>query len=147
VLSDTTAAATGLEPIDDLRVAKVMAATAGREPYTIALAGRHPLPPTNQTMVLTGLAEVRKWLELYHEQSEILDGQHRHFQNLREGHEELGLLREELRRSEAALGRVIAEGAELREQLERADRTMAAVFASPSWRITKPLRAFKRLLR
>jgi SAM-dependent methyltransferase len=179
VLADDGAEATGLEPVEDLRVAKVVSATAGREPYTLVLAGRRPLPPAEQTMVLTGLAEVRKWLELYHEQANILRGQHEHFQNLEEGDEELALLRQELRVGELELFRVNAErdsarrdveilntdlenvaadrAAEtaqlrdeidhLREELTRADATLASVFESPSWRITKPLRALKRLLR
>jgi SAM-dependent methyltransferase len=179
VLDDDAAEATGLGPVEDLHVSKVMSATAGREPYTLVLAGRRPLPPTERTMVLTGLAEVRKWLELYHEQATILQGQHEHFQNLRGGHEELGVVRQELRVAELSLFRVTAErdearrdvqilhadvekvsaelGAEidrlnseidrLSERLERADATLASVFGSPSWRITKPLRAFKRLLR
>jgi SAM-dependent methyltransferase len=179
VLDDDAAQATGLGPIEDLSVSKVMSATAGREPYTLVLASRRQLPPTGQTMVLTGLAEVRKWLELYHEQAAILQGQHKHFQNLRDGHEELGMLRQELRVGELSLFRVTAErdearrdveilhadvakvseelGSEidhlhaevdqLRDRLKRADATLASVFGSPSWRITKPLRALKHLLR
>jgi chromosome segregation ATPase len=53
--------------------------------------------------------------------------------------------RAERERAEAELGRAAAEVAELRAELERMLTVMESVWRSPSWRITAPLRAVKRI--
>ena len=50
----------------DVRLGKC---AAGEETYTIAVASHVPLAPDRSTTaVATGLTEIRRWLELYHEQ-------------------------------------------------------------------------------
>jgi SAM-dependent methyltransferase len=169
VLDDELSASKDLTSIGDLAAGKMVGAAPGTEPYTIGLAGHQTLPSVGPAMVLTGLAEVRKWHELWEEQQEVLRGQHEHFQNLESQWHELGTLREQLAQTEAELSRVVEleqrcqdlalerdilkrhmhalDGriGELEAHANELQTTARAVYASLSWRITKPLRAAKRL--
>jgi SAM-dependent methyltransferase len=156
ILGDNDARSEGASPLEGMRVAKALAAEPGSEPYTIALAGHAPLPEPGPAMVLTGLAEVRKWLELWHEQQDMLTAQSEYLQTVEAQGRELHALREELRRCEQELARIpelelaAARGVEvdaLSQQVEELEAKADEVYRSVSWRVTKPLRSAKRLAR
>ena len=164
VLDDESFAADDLKPVRDVWVEKVAGEEPGRETYTIALGSNVPLPDPAPGAVLTGTAEVRKWLELYEQQAEILRGQHEHFQRLGDQSAELDELRRQLLSAEHALASLtqlqaerdeaIAERDDAQRQLsgwmaraEAGERNLRNVLTSPSWRITAPLRALKQSLK
>ncbi|HEX8122393.1 MAG TPA: class I SAM-dependent methyltransferase [Solirubrobacteraceae bacterium] len=163
VMPDDVAARDALEPVHDLRLAKCVALPADGETYTIALASHAPLPPDRSTTaVATGLTEMRKWVELYAEQSASLGAQHAELRRLYDEALEVARAREALldgERERARAGRLeedlrVArddhevlrrEIAELQRRLEQSAEVVAAMQRSPSWRLTAPLRALKRL--
>lgn len=171
VLDDDTFAADALDEVPGMWMRKVVAERPGRETYTVAVAGDARLPDPAPGGAMTGTAEVRKWLELYDEQAEILRRQHAHFENIQDRHSEFEDLRSQLAESERRLARltaleqerdeaaaerdlVLSERAELVRAVEEANaraaevhRTLDRVVAAPSWRITAPLRALKRFVR
>ena len=130
VLDDAQAADESVEVRDDLSVAKGVRREAGSEPYTIALAGREPLPRIAGTVVLGSIADAVLGAEL---------------ERAREA-----LAREQARaRTElAALQRVEAElrqdAATLLSELDDKRAELRGVYASASWRLTVPLRRAKR---
>lgn len=161
-----------LEAIDRTELAKVAAAAPAAAPYAVALASHEPLPAIANRAVATGLAEARRWLELFDAQQQTLFEQRALTDAQRDLHAELGQLHEQLRRSEEEVARAreaeaedVARArdaeaeavrarqvlelriAELTARLERADRVMRAMQASASWRVTAPLRSLKRFAR
>jgi 2-polyprenyl-3-methyl-5-hydroxy-6-metoxy-1,4-benzoquinol methylase len=157
ILDDSTISDEPFAPLKGIEVARAVRAEPGSEPYIVALAGHMSPPHLGPTMVLTGLAEVRKWLELWDAQQQVLSGQHEYFQNLTSHWRELGLLREELRKTESELNRVPElehRCDELTRELEATSQranmletTASRVYSSASWRLTKPLRTLKRIAR
>jgi SAM-dependent methyltransferase len=150
VLDDEAFASDDLRPVRDLWAEKVIGEEPGRETYTLALASDAPLPEPAPGAVITGTAEVRKWMELYHQQQDVLRGQHEYFQGLEDRSAELVDLRVRLAEAEHLLARLPGleqEPAELLARAEAAEHNLRSVMASPSWRITSPLRALKRRLK
>jgi 2-polyprenyl-3-methyl-5-hydroxy-6-metoxy-1,4-benzoquinol methylase len=168
VIAPLEVADRGLDAIAGLEGATVAEPDPAGAPYSVALAGRGALPRPSPRVVATGLAEPRRWLELYASQQEQLSGLNRELGRRADQHLELGTLHDELRRSELEIARLtgveqrldvaqahlermraerIAEVEALQERLVSADRVLEAMRRSPSWRITKPLRALKRILR
>jgi SAM-dependent methyltransferase len=164
VLDDETLARDDGAPVPDLWVEKVAAETPGSETYTLALASNAPLPEPAPGAVITGTVEVRKWLDLYDEQAEILRAHHEHHGRLAAQNGELHELRERLAEAETALARIPGleqERDEARERLaalerdlpalaaraEAGERNLRNVMSSPSWRLTAPLRAAKRAVK
>ncbi len=165
VMPDDVAASEALDPVHDLRLAKCVALPADGETYSIALASRAPLAPDRTTTaVATGVTEIRRWLELYDGQQEILKAQGARLRRLEDeaaevrtarvellggeqAHARAGKLEEDLRGAREEVDRLQGELATLRGRLESAARTMDAFQRSPSWRLTAPLRAAKRALR
>jgi len=164
VLGDAAFAADGLEEVPALRVRKAAGVQPGEETYTVALAGDAALPDVPPAAVMAGDVEVRKWVELYDTQQEVLTRQHEHFESLEDKRTELAELRTRLVEAERRLARLPALQQELDEarqslhgmqgerdvQAARADRAelvLREVMASPSWRLTTPLRRLKRILR
>jgi 2-polyprenyl-3-methyl-5-hydroxy-6-metoxy-1,4-benzoquinol methylase len=156
ILDDATFAADDLAGVRDLWVEKVAGAEPGRETYTMALASNAPLPEPAPGALLTGTAEVRKWLELYDEQQAILHAQAERIDGFVRERRELGELRERLAEAERKLAEVpldsrdpAPDGAvvELAARVEAAERNLANVLSSPSWRITAPLRTLKNSLK
>lgn len=156
VMPADVAAHDGLNPVGDARLAKCVSVPAGSETYTIALASHAPLPPDRTTTaVATGTTEIRKWLALYDEQQRAVEERTRLLRRLEDEAVEVRRAREELldgERAHARAGRLEEELrlaheeiATLNGRLARADAVLREVKASPSWRITAPLRALKRL--
>ncbi|HEX2085296.1 MAG TPA: methyltransferase domain-containing protein [Solirubrobacteraceae bacterium] len=158
VMPDDVAAGDALEDVHDVRLAKCVALPPGRETYTLAMASHAALPPDRSTTaVATGLTEIRKWLELYDEQHAAVLERDARIRRLEEADARVRAARAALVDGEQDRARVImlredlaaAEERcdELRAELDRAAATMAAMKRSPSWRLTAPLRAAKRVLR
>lgn len=150
ILDDAAFASRDGAPLRDLWVEKVVGEEPGRETYTLALGSNAPLPEPAPGAVITGTVEVRKWLDLYHEQDRVLRGLHDHFARLGSRDDELNDLRLQLEEAERALAGLPVlqrELEELRGRAEAGERNLANVMASPSWRVTTPLRTGKSLLR
>ena len=182
VMPDDVAERDDLDPVHGLRLVKRIAVPPGSETYTVARVSQAPLPPDpDTTTVATGLTEVRRWLELYDDQRQMLERQNRRLQELAQREHDLREARaalaaservnavvpdlraevdalrhevEELRAAASASGGLAEEAAalrgrtaELEERVERAARVLAVMQASPSWRITAPLRAAKDAVR
>jgi hypothetical protein len=172
VLDDDAHAATG--PIDDLTTVKLASGEVGCETYTLALASDNPLPDPAPVFAMTGLVEVRRWLELYEHQQEVLRSQLTHLQRVEASLAELHALRQRVQDSESELSRMPAleremqlaerdrqeldaertraevleaDLTEARARAEHSERVLADVTGSLSWRLTSPLRAIKRRAR
>jgi SAM-dependent methyltransferase len=155
VMPDDVAAAEGAE-VRDVQLTKLVPVPPGQETYTVVMASHVPLPPDRSTtLTATGVTEVRRWLELYDEQQAVLRAQRARIGELeareaRFSRERAIALEAEQDRARAlSAGHELAEVREenrvLRERLERSSEVVAAMQASPSWRLTAPLRAAKRL--
>jgi SAM-dependent methyltransferase len=157
VLDDAGFAADGGEALSGVVVRKLVGHQPGRETYTLAVATNSTVPDVPLPLALTDSIELREWLENYDAQERILRQQIdalREYETL--GNERLEL-RERLEEAELRLARVpeleLALAArdrdrdELRRRLEGLHRAHKDVMSSPSWRITKPLRRAKALVR
>ena len=104
-------------------------------------------------LALTGVTEVRRWLEHYDGQRRVLDEQRQAIEEQATRNEELHRLRRRLIEVETELARYAgvdpesSEGRRLRGELQAASQALNDVLNSPSWRITAPLRAAKRILK
>jgi SAM-dependent methyltransferase len=151
----------GLEGADgalvDAEVRKLAATALDEEVYTVAVASDGALPDVRQFVTLATPVEVREWLERFREQQSILQAQADALAELQQSsvdrNEALIRLADaerqltEQAQLEARLAQLASDAAALREQLDGARRALAAQQASVSWRITRPLRAAKRVLR
>jgi SAM-dependent methyltransferase len=144
------------EPTESPRQVRVQG-LAGGEPgaelHAVALAGASELPePGSPVAAFTGLLEVRRLLERFDDQQRALDEQRMRAQELTTMERERAQLRARLIDAEAQAARVVEleeAGRErdfLREQLDISRQALHDVMSSPSWRITKPLRALKHRL-
>jgi SAM-dependent methyltransferase len=151
VMDDDQIAHRGRMGVDGAQWLKTTAVAPGREVYTIALATNgSELPALPMTLAVTGDVEVRRWLDLYREQQEVLGRQTDQTRRLEAELAELPDLRRRLIEAEATANRVVADQSELeilRIRMDLADRVMADLKSSVSWRMTAPLRAGKRLAR
>jgi SAM-dependent methyltransferase len=131
----------GLTLVPDLEASSVIEQQPGTEPYAIVVAANQPLPPLRARLVATGLAEPRRWLEHHEEQQRVLSDQWRQWR------EAEARLHEVLVQADRRVAVVEDDNRKLRERADRAGRVLTEMRRSPSWRITAPLRALKRLLR
>jgi SAM-dependent methyltransferase len=161
VLDDAAMVTDDAETSVDARFAKVVAVQPGDETYTLAIASDGELPVMPNELVATGTVELRRWLELWNEQHEVLRRQHQHFENQKDSLDEMHDLRLQLLASESEVARIaeletdrrlaIAEVARLNERLEEETarvealhRDLDTLAGSTSWRMTEPLRKLKR---
>lgn len=153
VMPDEVAAAEG--DVENLHLTKLVAVPPGAETYTLAIASHVPLPiDVTTTGAATSVTEVRRWLELYDEQQHILQSLAARIRELEDREatvqsQRRALLEAEQDRARAhslreELGAAREEAAELRERLARSSAVVDGMRASPSWRLTAPLRAAKK---
>lgn len=161
VLDDAAMVTDDAETSVDARFAKVVAVQPGDETYTLAIASDGKLPVMPNELVATGTVELRRWLELWNGQHEVLRRQHQHFENQKDSLDEMHDLRLQLLASESEVARIaeletdrrlaVAEVARLNERLEEETarvealhRDLDTLAGSTSWRMTEPLRKLKR---
>jgi len=148
-----------------VRTVKATGRRLGTEAYTVALAGSRSLPEPPPAAALTGTLELRRWLEHFDQQQRILSDQADYMAELGENDAERRDLRRQLVAAETELVRARAEldaaraeldgkldagRAELeatRDQLQSALAVMEGVWDSVSWRVTRPLRSAKDVVR
>jgi SAM-dependent methyltransferase len=159
VLTDASAA------LDDggaitASVHKLQARSGGEAPYTIALAG-DAMPTATELVTLGSTVDVGKWLKLFDEQQQILQDQAAALSEIERMQQDRRELLRLLAESETALAAHEAAAAqaeetqlELTEQLHavhvraaRAEGVARTLQTSLSWRVTRPLRLAKRLMR
>jgi SAM-dependent methyltransferase len=141
----------------DAEVRKLAATAPDGEVYTVAMASDAELPAARQLVALATPVEVREWLERFREQQAVLEAQADALAEVNESGtdrgEALALVADAEHRLagmaqlEARLETLALDAAAVREDLDRARRALAAQQASLSWRITRPLRIAKRVLR
>ena len=151
----------------DCRTAKVVARPPGEETYTLALAGTGPLPAMTSHAVMTAAVELRRWLELYDSQHEMLTAQAKLLSVRSEREAELATVHERLRASQQELAvvpglrldaqnalrdrddalRTLGDYDALRARLAYVERQLDSIATSTSWRMTRPLRNAMALLR
>jgi SAM-dependent methyltransferase len=156
VMPDDVAADGGGGSVSDLDLAKLIAIPPGAETYTLALASPVALPrDTRVTGAATGLTEVRRWLELYEEQQAILTRQGERIRELEAREASVQAARRAALEAEQDRARVVslqhelaetqAACAVLQERIDRSSQVVRDMEASPSWRVTAPLRRMKAL--
>jgi hypothetical protein len=157
--------------LEQIRVEKLVHDDLDGELYTLALASDGELPELGQLGVLTGTLEFREWLSVFDEQTKairdkdnligelaarvgerdqinqlLLDAEQR-LADAPALHLQIADLRRELTEARAAADTAREQLHELDERFMRAQRTLVEVLESPSWKLTKPLRAAKKRLR
>jgi O-antigen biosynthesis protein len=136
VLDDEQVADGSLRPRDDVLVSRSTPVAPGSEPFTVALASRRPLPAPPGRVVLAGAADLSLKSELAY--AEAVNAS-------------LTKERDRARTDVATLEGVEAtlrsDNAALLAQLEAVRSELHNVYASLSWRATRPLRARRRLRR
>jgi SAM-dependent methyltransferase len=151
VLEDRAAALDGGAALDATEVRKLAAKAPGEEVYTLALAGDRALPPTRGLLTLGAPLELRGWIERFAEQQRILEAQANHLAEVEHRLTDRADLIERLTEAETALSvageerrTALEETVELQARATRAERLLAELERSLSWRLTRPLRAAKR---
>ena len=122
VFDDEEAADDSMRERTDVRIAKGIGREPGSEPYTIALAGRAPLPESTSALVLGDLADTGLGAELARARAELAA----------------------VRDIEAQLRDDVAT---LLGELDDKRQELRNVYGSASWRLTEPLRRAKHLRR
>jgi SAM-dependent methyltransferase len=135
VLGDGQVAEPLMRDLDDVGMGKVSSRGPDSERYTVAVASALPLPGLPGRVALGGETEPRAWLEELRE--------------LRRSTEALTAERDHARGDVADLqgieARLRAENAQLLGELEEIRASLRSVHQSLSWRVTKPLRAGRKL--
>ena len=158
-------------PIESISLRKLATSDHDDELYTIAIASQGDLPEIGQLAVMTGTLELREWMSVFRVQDNairekdnyIMDAEARLAERDRmsdllvEAEQRLAQLPHlQLRISDleyelAAARKAVEEAREETRQLDRrlmrAQRVLNDVFTSPSWQMTRPLRAAKKRLR
>jgi SAM-dependent methyltransferase len=114
-------------------VGKSLGLGPASETYTIAVAGRAPLPPVQARIVLAGADELREAL--------LLGAEARGLEIERDQ------LRADLTNLQGIEAQLRDDKAVLTEQIEEVRATLRRIHASPLWRLSKPLRSLRRFRR
>ena len=121
------------------------------------MASDAELTPAPLRISLTDPVELRRWIEIFSEQQDVLHAQADELGRLQGIAAERVELRDRLESAERRLASVpeltAATEAALRserllaERLASTERSLDAIQRSPSWRLTQPLRSAKRVLK
>ena len=158
-------------PLDGLVTHKLIVGEPDGETYTVAIAGNSALPDLPSLGAMTGILELREWLSLFERHSNLLKMQADRIANLEayvgdsnslserlidaerrladvpELELRIAELQRELEQARAVAESARAEARALDERLMVSQQALTHVLNSPSWRVTKPLRAAKHKLR
>ena len=164
LLHDEAFAASEMEPLE-LEVRKVVGRRPGQETFTVALASDVPLADNKDVAVMTSAVELSHWVDLFDDQQRTMARQAEILAHHSELDDERRLLHRRLRDIETELEAVPRLTRELydatrdrddarRELVERlaqekrrgdrAERVARDLQGSVSWRMTAPLRRFRR---
>jgi SAM-dependent methyltransferase len=170
VLGDEAHAREGGAVIDGVQLRKLVGGRPGDETYTVAMASDAALPDLPQIATMTGMLELREWLSVFQVQTDAITAKDSYIGELEARMAERDRVAELLLDAEQRLAEVpelelriadleyqLAEERKSREEareeaqvlderLMRAQRVQVELMNSPSWKLTKPLRAAKRLL-
>jgi 2-polyprenyl-3-methyl-5-hydroxy-6-metoxy-1,4-benzoquinol methylase len=150
VLGSEAFASTGDQPLTGVEVRKLLARDPGSEMYTLAMGSRTELPNAASPVTLTGTIEFRDWMENYHSQDRVLREQADEIRRLQTLNEERRQLRWQLEEAEAKLT-ILPElehrANSCQAQLAVVSQSLEDIKASPSWRMTAPLRNVKGAVR
>jgi hypothetical protein len=171
VLSDEAHARDGGAQVDGVQLRKLFGGRPGDETYTIAIASNATLPDLPQTAAMSGMLELREWLSVFQTQTDAIADKDNYIREVEARVAERDRVAQLLVEAEQRLAAVpdlqlriadleyeLAEAHKLRdaareeartldERLMSVQRVQVAMMNSPSWKVTKPLRTAKRLLR
>jgi SAM-dependent methyltransferase len=146
IMDDSALATAAVEVPIEFDARKVAGVAPGNETYTVAMACERELTKATSVAVLGPTVEIRRWQEDAEEREATLQGQvdelldahaNLHSQVLAIG-DELQTAREELAATTGRLGAA-------RNEIDHLRVILGDMKASPSWKVTAPLRALKRL--
>lgn len=143
VLDDDQVADGSLRPRDDVLVSRSAAVAPGREPYIVALAGRAPLPSPPGRVVLAGAADLSLQSELARAVA-LNESLTKERDRARADIEALKAIEAMQRADNATL---LAQLDALRAEVDALRAELLRVYDSVSWRLTRPLRTAKRMMR
>lgn len=149
LLTDDGLEATGRGSLPGDGLGKTFAIEPGREPYVVAVASDAALPELAACGCVSDPMDVRRWVERFAAQQQVLDGQAEELADLQALRSQVVELTDLLRRSEQGAARsadskqLEEHAARLANDLARARAAAQALKASPSWRLTAPLRGLK----
>jgi 2-polyprenyl-3-methyl-5-hydroxy-6-metoxy-1,4-benzoquinol methylase len=147
---------------------RLVESTKDDEIYTIAVAGAHIPTSISATVALTQFLELRKWLSHERDQRLFIERQtdalrladeqekdrlealHRLADIESEAvalHERIAVTDRDIKTVKQELYSATTDAADLSERLSRAETTMESMATSLSWRITKPLRVAKQIVK
>lgn len=164
ILRTETYTSSASDPINGLSLRKVVADRPDSELFMVALAGNAELPSADELAVLAETVQVREWLAHHREQREFIEQQQARIAQLEANERDRFELKNRLIEAETMLARVhdleqavkrmISERTGLIGERDQAFGRVASIeedlrnmTQSFSWRMTKPLRAAKRLVR
>lgn len=153
VFSDQAFAGGGEEPLPNLPVYKLVSGELDKEMFTLACASDGPLPPMPTLAMLTSHLGLRQWIAVTEDQEQALHAHRLYIHELEAKAADREQLQQLLAEGEqrftevSALEAQIDELKEENQRLERSKRELHELRASPSWRITQPIRDWKRSLR
>jgi SAM-dependent methyltransferase len=137
VLDDAQIAERLLRDLDDVRVGKVFGREPESERYIVALASALALPALRGRVALGGETESRAWLQELRELRPLTQALTAERDHARSNVADLQAIEARLR----------SENAQLLDELDQVRASLRFVHQSLSWRITRPLRAARRLRR
>lgn len=153
ILSDDQFERESDQPLSDLPLYKLVAEERDHEMFTLALAGDGELPPMPSLATMTSSVGLDEWVRVSREQERALQAHRRLIQELETKVSDCSKLQQLLIETEAQLANSPALQMRIQElESANADLTLSAVElastkATFSWRITRPLRRAKALLR
>ena len=126
-----------MRELDDVGVGKVSPRGPDSERYTVAVASALPLPGLPGRVALGGETEPRAWLQELRELRPLAEALTAERDHARSNVADLQAIEKRLR----------SENAQLLGELEQIRASLRSVHQSLSWRVTRPLRAGRKLRR
>jgi hypothetical protein len=165
ILDDSQFAARGEPDTLTSRVIKVSGLEPGRETFTVAAASNAPLPAARPLVAMGETFEVSWWQEQIQEAAEDTEQAFRLRRELETAEKQakesgrrlleaetslagaiarIEALEEQIAGKAAEIAALLQHGEETWRRVEEQQRVMDETFSSVSWRLTRPLRWFKK---